>query len=421
MNKIAYLVSDYFAPSHTFVRREVASLRQLGAKIIPFTVQSVTQDSDTNEKDVGGPVESLLGRSFFDYPLALLWAFFTSPLRFGSSWLLALRHRPPGVRGLVWSQFHFVEAMLMARLLKKSGCDRLHNHFANSGATVGMIAAHFGKWRWSLTLHGISETDFPAGLLLAEKLRRADFVACASHFMRAQAMRIIDVAYWPKLHIIHCGVDLTSLPSSHQKNSPNQKDEEALSQHATVHLVCVGRLSPEKGYFGLLDILARLSSDGPDFFLTIVGDGPSDHAIRAKVEALSLTDRVHFTGALPEKEALEEISRGDIFILPSLMEGLPVVLIEALAMGKAAIASRVAGIPELIEDGHSGLLFTPSDWDDLEHQLRRLLADGGLRQSLGEHGRTIVEQQFDIMIPAKQLRQLFSSGQSPSITRESLG
>lgn len=394
MNSVAYLVSDYFAPSHTFVRREIAALRNMGMEIVPFTVQPAADCSED--------VQSLLGRSLHNYPLALLWAFFKGPLRFISSWLLALRHRQPGARGLLWSQFHFVEAMFLARLLAAAQCKRLHSHFANSGATVGMIAAHFSRLPWSLTLHGISETDYPAGMLLPEKLERADFVACASYFMQAQAMRIVAASYWPKMHIVRCGIDLSTLPLAETKIIASRPIDRTA-------LISVGRLSPEKGYFGLLEALTRLVNSGFDLSLTIVGDGPSADDVRAKVEELGLADRVHFAGALSEQEALAEISRGDIFVLPSLMEGLPVVLIEALAMGKAAVASRVAGIPELIEDGRSGLLFTPSDWQDLERQLERLISERSLREEIGQHGQAAVRSTFDISIPAQQLNTLFLS------------
>lgn len=394
MNKIAYLVSDYFAPSHTFVRREIAALRKLGVEIISFSVQSAESG--------GEEVQSLLGRPLLNYFSALFWAFFMYPARLWSSWLLALRHRQPGARGLLWSQFHFVEAICLARLLSAENCTHLHNHFANSGATVGMIAAGFNKIPWSVTLHGISETDFPAGMLLPEKLERAKFVACASYFMRAQAMRQVAASHWSKMHIIRCGVDLSILPPS--KTTPGRID-----QRGNVNLLCVGRLSPEKGYFGLLETLAHLATDGMDFALTIVGDGPSADDIHAKAAALALTDRIRFAGALPEAETLREINDCDIFVLPSLMEGLPVVLIEALAMHKAAIASRVAGIPELIEDGRSGLLFTPSDWADLECQLRRLISDRNLCDTLGEQGQAFVQSEFDIMIPAQKLARLFTA------------
>ena len=392
MKPVAYLVSEYFAPSHTFVRREVAALRKAGLTISPFSIQASEQDEG---------VKAVLGRPLHEYPVAFLQAFVRQPRQFLSSWLLALRHRPPGLRPLLWSQFHFVEAVLLAKLIKSAQCTHLHNHFANSAATVGMIAAHFLKIPWSFTLHGISETDYPAGMLLGEKLQRADFVACASYFMRAQAMRSVDVSFWWKMHIVRCGVDLDQLRTG---GSPSVKRDAS----APVKLITVGRLSAEKGYFGLLEVLSRLQAEGWAFSAMIVGDGPSGEAIRARVDALSLHDVVRFTGALSEAETLAEIRRNNVMVLPSLMEGLPVVLIEALAMQKAVVASCIAGIPELVSEGVTGLLFTPSNWDDLQIQLRRLLVDPELCSALGKAGFDRVEVEFQSVTAATTLRTLFT-------------
>lgn len=378
MTVIAYLVSDYFAPSHTFVRREVKALQKMGARVVAFSIQP--------SNSAASDVQCILGRSLLDYSVALLWALATRPSNFFSTWGLALRHRPPGIRGLIWSQFHFIEAIMLARLLEREKCTRLHNHFANSAATVGMIAAHFLRISWSLTLHGISETDFPAGMLLGEKLQRAEFVACASYFMRAQAMRMAGFDHWSKMHIVRCGIDHSTLP--------HLIDNKIAEHDDTVALICVGRLSAEKGYFGFLDSLARLAEHNLKFSLTIIGDGPSSVEIHARVTVLGLTDRVRFLGALPEAETLAEIARADVLVLPSLMEGLPVVLIEALALGKPVVAARVAGVPELIDEGKTGLMFTPSDWTDLERQMRKILQDQSLRQLLSTNGTAKVFAEF---------------------------
>ena len=393
MTRIAYLVSDYFAPSHTFVRREVAALRKIGMQVSPFSIQK--SDAKTDE------AQSIFGRSLVEYPKALLLALIAHPRRFMRSWWLAIRHRPPGVRALVWSQFHFVEAMVLARLLTDAKCDRVHNHFANSAATVGMIAAGHLGIPWSFTLHGISETDYPAGMLLRDKLERADFVACASYFMQAQAMRAVNFEHWSKMHIVRCGVDLSTITSFGTASEPSQEGE-------NVKIICVGRLSAEKGYFGLLEVLARLAVEGISFAVTIVGDGPSAVAIQSKVTELNLDKNIRFTGALSEADTLAEINRSEILVLPSLMEGLPVVLIEALAMQKAVVASQVAGIPELISEGITGLLFAPSKWIDLERQLRNALSNPPLRLSMGREGARRVADEFGSDKAARILSDLFA-------------
>lgn len=390
--KIAYLVSDYAAPSHTFVRREVAALRLRGLDITAFSIQPGLRESEA---------EKLLDRPLLIYVAALVTILVTRPRCFLSTWRLALRHRVGGLRALLWSQFHFVEALLLAHRLRVEGIDHLHNHFANSGATVGMLAAHCAGLPWSLTLHGISETDPPAGALLAAKVERATFVACASYFMQAQAMRLVAPVHWGKMQIIRCGIDLASIPKP-------QKSRAARAS-APPRLVSVGRLSPEKGYAGLLAALSSLAAQGREFSLTIVGGGPSADAIRHQAETLGLTERIEFTGPLPERSTLARMAEADIFVLPSLMEGLPVVLIEALALQLPVVASRVAGIPELVEEDATGRLFTPSDWAGLERVLGGLMDDHRAWTRLGTAGRRRVSDDYQAHSAAARMARLFAS------------
>jgi glycosyltransferase involved in cell wall biosynthesis len=286
-------------------------------------------------------------------------------------------------------------------MLAAARADHVHSHFANSGATVGLLAAHFVQRPWSLTLHGISEMDPPAGSLLREKLLLARFVACASWFMQAQAMRLTAPDVWTKFKIVRCGIDLRALPS---------RSGDAQSSLAPLRFVTVGRLSPEKGQVGLLRALSQLLQDGLDVNLTIVGDGPMRITIEREIDALGLSKRVVLAGAVEEREALAEIARGDIFILPSLMEGLPVVLMEALALAKPVIAPGVAGIPELVKDGESGMLFKPGDWNELKNCMLRLANDPNLCARLGRNGRERVEAEFEIGIAVTPLVALFRGG-----------
>jgi len=390
MTSVAYLVSDYNAPSHTFVRREVEALRALGAEIRVFEIRA----SGNSRSDAS----SVLGRPLLAYLSALVAAFFGNPRKFLATWNLARRHRPPGVRALLWAQFHFVEAVMLAVLLSRSGASRLHVHFANSGATVGMLAANYLGLPWSLTLHGISELDYPAGLLLPEKISHANFVACASYFMQAQAMRVVAPEQWQKFKIVRCGVDCRRLSKIRPKS-----DESTIPK-----LICVGRLSPEKGHLGMLRVMQRLRNCGINFSLTLVGDGPTRDVIEDLVDRLGLRNRVFFAGFLTENETLSAIATSDILILPSFMEGLPVVLIEALALGKPVISSRVAGIPELIEHGKSGMLFTPSNSNELEKVLAELLQNRDVWTQMGQMGRARVETEFDITHIARRLQEMFT-------------
>ena len=274
------------------------------------------------------------------------------------------------------------------------GSCTLHNHFANSGATVGLLARRHAKISWSFTIHGISEFDYPAGVNLAAKVEAASFVACVSYFGRAQAARMVDPSYWPRLRIVRCGLELDRLPL------PVSEDGHQ------IRLIFVGRLSAEKGVSGLIEAMSLMKSGTPSK-LVIVGDGPLRASLERQRDALGLAERIEFLGRLSERETMMQIARSDVLVLPSFMEGLPVVLMEALGLGIPVVASRVAGIPELVEHGCTGLLFSASNWPELADSLDRLLDDNELRQLLGRNGPPRIAREFDVLTSASRLHGLF--------------
>jgi glycosyltransferase involved in cell wall biosynthesis len=398
MTRIAYLASEYPAPSHTFIRREIAALRRAGLDIATFSVRPAKGEPASElERADRAETQAVLGRSPVAYLKALAAALVAQPGRTLATFRLALRHRAPGGKALVWALFHFVEAVLLAALLRRAGARRLHSHFANSGATVGLLAAHLARIPWSLTLHGVSETDYPAGLLLADKVRHADFVACASWFMRAQAMRVADPADWGKLHVVRCGIDPDAMPAV----GDAAKDG--------VHFVCVGRLSPEKGQRGLIEAFASTRLRLPDAQLDLVGDGPTRAELEVLVANLGLAYAVQFHGALSEADTLAQIAAADVLVLPSFMEGLPLVIMEAMALGKPVIASGVAGIPELVQQGVNGVMVPPSDWDALGDAMIELARDPDRRRRLGAAAKVAVMDGFAIDLAIRPLLPLLQS------------
>jgi glycosyltransferase involved in cell wall biosynthesis len=212
-------------------------------------------------------------------------------------------------------------------------------------------------------------------------------------------MRLVAPDQWDKLKVVRCGLDLSKLP-------PRAEDRSG------VRLICVGRLSAEKGQAGLLEAFAAALGDCPGLSMLFVGDGPERTRLEARAAELGLGDRVEFAGRCGEDETLRRIAGADVLVLSSFMEGLPIVLMEAMAVGTAVIASRVAGIPELVRDGESGLLFTPSNWPELATCIRRLAGDAGLRQALASNARAVVEQEFAIERSARQLLALFTGDEA---------
>jgi glycosyltransferase involved in cell wall biosynthesis len=399
--RVGYLTSQYPYPSITFVRRELNALRARGVEIQTFSVRTPSVEErgpETDRRDYESTWYVLPVR-----PLELLRdharALASRPLAYLRSFVAALRHRVPGTMSLLYSLFYFAEAIRLAGELERREIEHLHNHFGNAGAIVGYLASHYLELDWSLSLHGISELDHPYGSLLGDKIRHARFVACAHHFMRAQAMRTVGPEHWSKLVIVRCGVEMDRLPVP----DPRSADDDRL------RVVCVGRLSPEKGHAGLLDAFAKVVADGVDAELRLIGDGPDSAVTRAHAERLGLGDRCSLPGRASEPDSLAEIARADVFVLSSLMEGLPVVLMEALALQVPVIAPCVGGIWELVQHEVTGLLFPPADWEALQQCLRRMLADPELRERTADAGRARIVEEFDIERAIEPLLQRFSS------------
>lgn len=395
--RLAYLTSQYPAASHTFIRREVEALRELGWSIDTFSIRSPNAGEADNSSDRSEADRTLyvLRQSFAAFLGAHVATFFESPARYLRTLGLALSHRAPGGRGLLLGLAHFVESMLLARELQRRGIEHVHNHFANSAATVGLLATRYLGIGWSFTLHGISETDYPAGLMLGRKIEAADLVACVSWFGRAQGLRLVGHKHWDKVQVVRCGIPFDRLPPR------------GVGAATPPKMVCVGRLSPEKGQAGLLRAFAILQRSRPDLQLRLVGDGPDRATLEGLAAELGINGTVTFAGRLPEMETLAQIAASDLLVLPSFMEGLPIVLMEAMALGVPVVSSSVAGIPELVEDGETGLLFAPSDWNDLASTINRLLGDPALYERLAANGQAKVKEEFDIRKSAQRLAGLF--------------
>jgi glycosyltransferase involved in cell wall biosynthesis len=397
--RLASLTSQYPAASHTFIRREVEALRELGWPVDTFSIRTPAAGEAENDRDRAEAAQTwyVLSQSAFAFLGAHAAFLITRPGRYLRTFALALGHRAPGARGLFLALAHFAESMVLARELKRRGAEHLHNHFANSAATVGLLAAQMLGLGWSFTMHGISETDYPAGLMLGRKIEAAGMVACVSWFGRAQGMRLVAPDQWDKMHVVRCGIPFDRVPIREPR-----KDGAAT-------IVCVGRLSPEKGQAGLLRAFADLRRSRPDLKLRLVGDGPERGSLEALASELGVAGAVTFAGRLSEAETLAEIARSDLLALPSFMEGLPIVLTEAMAIGVPVVASRVAGIPELVEEGTTGLLFPPSDWDALAAAIERLLGDEALYAQVAERAQRKVRDEFDVRKSAGILAGLFEN------------
>jgi glycosyltransferase involved in cell wall biosynthesis len=412
MTRIAYLTSRYPAVSHTFIRQEVLELRRCGQDVKTFSIRRVTPDELLTDIDrqEQSRTEFVLPTS----PARLVWAqvkaFTHAPWRYCSTLAWSQFYRPPGWRAAVWRVFYFVEAGIFAAQLRKHGVTHVHAHFANVAADVAMLAARLIGGTWSMTLHGESDFSNPVNSHLSAKIKDATFVACVSEFGRAQAMLRSDPNAWNKIHVVRTGVDLRQFTPLEAEAPPDRT--------RPFRLLTVGRLSPEKGHVFLLQALGQLRQADREFHLTIIGDGPLRRALEAECERQRCTDRVSFLGAVGQDRLRDCYRAADVFVLPSLSEGLPVVLMEAMACALPVVASRIAGIPELVQDGLDGKLVVPGNPDAIASALRALASDAAALREMGRHARRKVCEYFDHRTWAKKLAAVFVSSIQPATAGE---
>ena len=321
------------------------------------------------------------------------------PRRWFGALGLAWQTCPPGARAALWQLFYFVEAGILADYLHRQGAVHLHNHFGDSSGSLTMIASEMSGIPFSITLHGPTIFFEMHWWRLDAKVARAAFIACISHFCRSQAMLFSDQAHWPKLRIVHCGVTPARYGPTRQGTAPRPV--------FSGHVCFVGRLDAVKGVPLLLEAFAANHPRHPQARLTIAGDGPARAALEVQVRLLGLTGSVRFTGYLDETAVAALLQEADMLVLPSFAEGLPVVLMEALASHIPVIATQVAGVSELVQDGVSGFIVPPGDVETLALRLDRLLSDPELCAAMGQAGRAKVEAEFDIRTEVDKLAALF--------------
>lgn len=399
--RVAYLTGQYPEVSHTFIQREIVALRALGLDVVPCAVRRSSAD-----KVVGADQHEEAARTFCILdrarnPLRLLGAHLEMAVHAPRRWLgalaLAWRTSPPGLGARLWQAFYFAEAGVLAAYLRRARVSHLHNHFADSSCTVSMLACHMADIPFSFTEHGPTVFFDVGRWRLDEKIARARFVVAISHFCRSQLMLFSDPRHWSKMEIVHCGV----LPERYGRDPARVFGK---------RILFVGRMDPVKGVLVLLDAFARISARHPDARLDLVGDGAYRADCQAAARALGLQDRVAFLGYRDQDEVAAILAQSDMLVLPSFAEGVPVVLMEAMATRIPVIASRVAGVAELVEDGVSGRLVAPGDAEDLARQMDLLLCDPQTCHDMGLAGRRKVEAEFDIRHEAAKLHGLFHRG-----------
>ena len=396
-SKIAYFINQYPKVSHSFIRREIMALERQGFDILRISLRGWDGELvDEEDRQERARTRYVLQDGLFSLARALMRTVLTRPGRFMSALSLAIRMGRHADRPLPYHLVYLVEACRILPWLQSFGATHVHAHFGTNSAEVVMLAHALGGPPYSFTVHGMDEIDAAKFLGFDKKVQRAAFVVTVCSYGRGQLYRWVDHVHWHKIKVVHCGLE----PAFHEV-APVQPP-------ATPRLVCVGRLSKEKGQLLLIEAAHRLAVKGINFELVLAGDGDLRAELARLIAQFGLDKRVRITGWIDSDQVREEILAARGLVLPSFIEGLPVVIMEAMALRRPVLTTYVGGIPELVQPGTNGWLFPAGDVNELAAAMEDFLSRSAEElRVMGEAAHTRVLERHSIDIEAAKLAGLF--------------
>ncbi|MCB9591992.1 MAG: glycosyltransferase family 4 protein [Sandaracinaceae bacterium] len=397
--RIAYLVNQYPKVSHTFIRRELQALEAGGVEVLRYSIRRVAEPlADPADQAEEQKTRFVLDGGPQGLAAAIARQAAVRPAGFARASALAAQVGFGSERGLAIHGAYLGEACVLVEWMEQAGVDHVHAHFGTNSATVAMLVEALGGPGYSFHVHGPEEFDKPFLISLGLKIERSRFVCGISSFGRSQMYRRVAYEHWPKVQIVRCGVE------------PSFLEGDGRPFPEAPQLVSVGRLSEQKGQILLVEALGRVKKEGLDFSLVLVGDGEMRAEVEEAIRRNDLEDRVTITGWASGAEVREHILASRAMILPSFAEGLPVVIMEALGLGRPVLSTYVAGIPELVVPKENGWLVPAGSVDALADAVREVLATP--TETLieyGEAGRRAVLERHDVRVTAASLRALLDA------------
>ena len=403
LQRIAYLNTQYPSLSHTFIEREIRWVRAAGIAVRPISIRrpnlewipgKTNRDAYQETTYLLDGVASLL--------MTLLIALIAHPFATARTILKSQRLSQPGLVNRLRHLIYVCEAIRLSRCMDESNLRHVHVHMANNGAAVALLATIFNpRLSYSLTIHGPADFFDISNQRLKEKAENATFVRCISDFCRGQVMTWTRPDVWDRFHVVHCGID----PENMSPTGPN--NDRPLS------LLAIGRFSGIKGFSVLLNACARLAERGIDWRLTLIGDGPLHCMLQQQATELGIDDRVRFTGPVSQEDIQQYFEQSDLLVVSSFLEGVPTVLMEAMAKGLPVIATNVAGVAELVEHEKAGWVIRTGSSDQLIDAISQAWHNRDQLPAMGRAGREKVCSDFNIRNTGQQMSELFKSYLTP--------
>lgn len=406
--KVAYLTNQYPKTSHTFVRREIAGLEEAGLEVERISVRAADEELvDEADRAERGRTRVLLEHGALWLLPETLAVCALRPLR-----MLRALHRAIAMgwnspRGLLRHLAYLAEACVLLRWASRHGIEHVHAHFATNPAVVALLCRELGGPPFSFTAHGTADLGSASAASLPTKIEKASFAIAVCEDGRRRLLEQTPQGHEHKIHVVRCGVDRPFLAA------------DACGIPHAPRMVCVARLSPEKGLDVLLRAAAVLKEEGLDFQLSLLGDGSERGRLEDLARELDLTAIVRFDGWRSGAEVHASILESRALVLSSLSEGLPVVIMEALALRRPVIATDVGGISELVVPGECGWLVPPGSVPELAEAMRDALRRPTAElDAMGRRGALRVSAAHDASAQARTMARLFrASRPQPASTR----
>jgi colanic acid/amylovoran biosynthesis glycosyltransferase len=406
--KIAYFVNEYPKASHSFIRREILALERHGFEVLRVALRGWENDlPDAQDRDECTRTRHVLRGGLAALILPTIATLLRSPVKFMGAVRLAAHMSRDSERPFPYHLIYIMEACRILEWVKEFGAQRIHVHFGDNSTEIVMLARALGGPPYSFTAHGPNE--FLRNWGLDQKIHRSDFAVAISSYGRSQLYLRCDARDWPKVKVIHCGLEKSFY------------EVPAVPVPATGTIVCVGRLCAAKGQRLLLEAVGRIVASGLPVQLVLAGDGPMRTELEQRIVQLGLRAHVRITGWISGERVRNEILAARALVLPSFAEGLPVVIMEAMALRRPVLTTYIAGIPELVRSGENGWLFPAGSAEALEQAVRECLSmPVEALQAMGNAGFERVTARHNIEVEAAKLAALFRAAGAATDERGSV-
>jgi glycosyltransferase involved in cell wall biosynthesis len=383
---IAFIIGTYPFRTTTFIDREILELKRKGLRIYIISIRRpIHKISCKNVKKLEEGTHYLLPVKYASLLKASGFFFITRPFSCFSTLLYLISRKQENFFKRVKTIFYFFEGILAANQLKKMRVKHIHAHFADRSTIVALVASRLLKMPYSFTAH--ANDIYVKPTMLKEKIENAKFVTTCTKYNKKYLEKITK----KKVELIYHGLDLNIFKNNYRKQKNNLN-----------FIISVGQLKEKKGFEYLIKACRILNKEKINFYCEIIGEGPEKEKLNSLIEKYKLKNHIKLLGALQHEEVIIKLCKATVFVLPCVLaknfdrDGIPNVILEAMAIKLPVVSTNFSGIPEVIKNMYNGLLVKSRNEIDLAKGIKIILNNKNLIEQFGKRGRLTVEEKFDI-------------------------